>query len=693
MPFDAPELTSPERLVELTRTGLLDTEREVAYDRITNLASRTLCAPISLVSLIAGDRQFFKSSCGLPEELKRVRETPLSLSTCKHVVAGGKPLVVNDMLQDPVLKGSLSVKELGVRAYLGYPIRSRSGVVIGSFCVIDVKPREWTEDDTAFIEDLAEIVSAEIAMRFERNVAAKTADRLDLLLNSAGEGIFGINKEGRIIFCNNKCLSLLGYAGKEEVLGQDVYEMIVPELDGRKQTEVFSKPQTDDGGSEISVVGQEFMRKDGSRIPVEYTANPIIADGKIDGSIVLFADITARLEAEKNLSAALAAAQLAKHKAERADREKSKFLANMSHEIRTPMNAVIGFTELLDAHVTQPKAKRYLEVIRSSGSSLLNLINDILDLSKIESATVEMNPVSARIRELVKRVEALLGQAAKDKGIALKIRVNSDVPENVRIDVDRIRQVLVNLVGNAIKFTDKGHVALEIRSDNSQGKDLCSLEFEVSDTGVGIEVSDQKLIFKPFQQGSSATHVQEPGTGLGLSISRSIMRLAGGDLKVRSTPGVGSVFTATLPSVIVDPEFQGTAVQQRVYNFDDFAPADILIVDDNMLNRELLAGYFEDSDHQISFATDGAKAVELARHMKPTLILMDIRMPGMSGTEARDILAADKDHKDIPVIAVTASSMLGQERRLRKTFSGYIRKPVRPSDLYTELEKFLERRV
>lgn len=550
--------------------------------------------------------------------------------------------------------------------------------------------QEWTADNAAFVEDLAEVVSAEIAMRFERNVAAQNANRLELLLNSAGEGIFGIDEDGVCVFCNDKCLAILGYDDKEEFLNQNVYSLLLAET---IDSEIFASAKDVDPESSAAVVGREFLRKDGSRVPVEYKANSIKVDGEVHGSIVLFADITARLASQEELSDALAAAELAKHKAERADREKSKFLANMSHEIRTPMNAVIGFTELLEAHVTQPKAKRYLDVIRSSGSSLLNLINDILDLSKIESSIVEMNPVSASIHELAKRVEGLLGQAARDKGIALRINVDPDVPENVQIDVDRIRQVLVNLIGNAIKFTEKGHVALDIRSDNSQGKDLCNLILEVSDTGVGIEASDQKLIFKPFQQGSSAAHVQEPGTGLGLSISRSIMRLGGGDLKVRSTHGIGSVFTATLPSVVVDPNYQNPDTSKQVYDFNDFEPADILIVDDNMLNRELLAGYFEDSDHHITFANDGIKAVELARHTKPTLILMDIRMPGMSGTEARDILAADEDRRDIPVVAVTASSMLGQERRLKKTFNGYIRKPIRPSDLYTELEKHLKKRT
>ena len=689
-----PPFSPPNASPSLRRTGLLDSESEEAYDRLTKLASRSLDAPISLVSLVAGDRQFFKSACGLPEELAGVRETPLTHSTCKHVVATGKPLVVGDMHANTLLKDTPAVRELGVRAYLGYPIVSGSGKVIGSFCVIDTKPREWTGRESGLVEDLAAVVSAEIAMRVERNLAAETAGRLDLLLNSAGEGIYGIDREGNCTFCNEECLHLLGYGDRAELLGKNIHTLVHhTRSDGtdfpEDQCPIFRGLRD---GAETHVSGEVFWKKDGTPVPVEYRSSPVVRNGQVTGAVVLFADITRRLASERRLAEALEEAEFAKRKAERADREKSRFLANMSHEIRTPMNAVIGFTELLDPHVTNLKAQRYLEVIRSSGASLLNLINDILDLSKIESAAVELNPVPTDIRELAKRVQLLLSQTARDKGLDLRVEVDAAVPETVTLDVDRTRQVLVNLMGNAVKFTEKGSVALEITSRAEADAGMCSLVFKVKDTGIGIEEADLKEIFKPFHQGAGAQQVPEPGTGLGLSISRSIIRLCGGDLTVESSKGEGSVFSAVIPGVAIGRGKPETDVKSGRVNFDDFEAADILIVDDNMLNRELLAGYFDGSDHHVTFASDGAEAVSLARHLKPTLILMDIRMPGMSGTEARDILASEEEHADIPVIAVTASSMIGQERRLRKTFSGYIRKPIRPVDLYEELEKFLVKR-
>ncbi len=694
MPYDDPALLLPDRLAELERTGLLDSATEEAYDRLTKIATQSLGAPVSLVSLVAGDRQFFKSACGLPDELGGIRETPLSHSTCKHVVASGAPLIVGDMHEHPLLKDTLAVSELGVRAYLGYPLFSGPGIVIGSFCVIDMKPRVWTEREAGLVEDLAAVVSAEIAMRIERNIAAETAVRLELLLNSAGEGIYGIDRQGKCTFCNEECLDLLGYDSTSELLGKNIHALIHhTHADGTDFPEetcpIYRSLQS---GEDTHITGEIFWKKDGTPMPVEYRSSPVVVDGDVTGSVVLFADVSKRLANEQKLAEALEDAELAKRKAERADKEKSRFLANMSHEIRTPMNAVIGFTELLDPHVSNPKAQRYLEVIRTSGSSLLNLINDILDLSKIESAVMDLNPAPTDIRELVNRVQLLLSQTAQDKGLDLRIEIDPEVPTTAVLDVDRIRQVLVNLVGNAVKFTETGVVSLNVSMSAGASEDQCTLIFRVKDSGIGIEEADLKQIFKPFHQGSGAARVKEPGTGLGLSISQSIIRLCGGDLTVESKMGEGSVFTAMLPGLVIGNSSLESDKRVGRVDFDDFEPADILIVDDNMLNRELLAEYFDGSDHQITFSDNGEDAVRLARHMKPTLILMDIRMPGMSGTEAREILASEEEHSKLPVIAVTASSMIGQEGRIRKTFNGYLRKPVRPQELYEELEKFLVRK-
>lgn len=686
-------LSKPARLEALRKTGLLDTEREEAFDRLTKLASRSLDAPVAMVTLVDDTRQFFKSACGLPEPLATTRMTPLSHSFCRHVVISSKRLIVGDLRQHSLVRDNPAVHEFGVSAYLGFPISTHDGHVIGSLCVLDFKVREWTEREIELMEDLAAVVDSEIELRLSRTLSKENAERLEQLLNSTEEGIYGIDEKGWCTFANEACARMLGYDGRHQLVGKNMHELI------HHSHEDGSKFEEEDcpiygaflDGEAAHVTGEVFWKEDGTKFPVEYRSSPLTRAGALTGSVVLFSDITERIEVERRLEEAVETAERAKLRAEKSDRDKSRFLANMSHEIRTPMNAVIGFTELLSGHVETEKARRYLEVIRSSGSSLLNLINDILDLSKLESAEFEMNLQPCDIRELASRVRLLFSQSAQDKGLALRVNVGDEVPRLVTMDEERIRQVIVNLMGNAIKFTEKGTVALDIGCPE-KGEGKVTLEIAVTDTGIGIDETDRRKIFKPFQQGAGAGQITEEGTGLGLSISRSIVKLCGGDLEVESNVGRGSMFTARFPGVAVEAGGQVGERVRREVDFDDFEPADILIVDDNMLNRELLGGYFEGTEHQIRFAANGADAVEITRIANPTLILMDIRMPGMSGNEARDILAADERHGATPVIAVTASSMTGQERRLRKAFNGYIRKPIRPQDLYDELEKFLQKR-
>ncbi|WP_411826327.1 ATP-binding protein [Luteolibacter sp. AS25] len=684
------------RLVALRETGLLDTAPEDSFDRISNLARRVLGVPVALVSLVDEQRQFFKSACGLPQELAGLRETPLTHSFCQHVVNSAKALIVRNSLEHPLVKANLAVGELGVNAYLGFPILAGDGHVIGSFCVLDFKARDWTDAEIALVEDLAAVVTTEIELRVARKDAAEGAERLDLLLQSAGEGIYGMDMHGNCTFSNRKCAEMLGYDSPAEILGKNMHRLIHHTCADGSVFEEHECPiylgMKEDEVANIS--GEYFWRKDGTSFPVEYHSTPVTRNGEALGGVVIFTDITERLEKERELAEALKRAEQSRRRAEVADREKSRFLANMSHEIRTPMNAVIGFAELLDGHVQSDKGRRYLDVIRNSGTSLLNLINDILDLSKIESAQIDLNPLPCDIRQLADRVRLLLSHRFEEKGVLLDISIDPAVPQLVTIDEERIRQVIVNLVGNAMKFTEKGAVKMVI-STVADDEDVrrVLLKIEVSDTGVGIAEEDLGKIFKPFQQGASAGLISEGGTGLGLSISKSIVELCNGEIGVTSEEHVGSTFTVQIPGVLATSEAQLEAEKLLPSDFSDFEPSLILIVDDNMMNRELLSGYLEGSGHEIHLAKNGAEAVRKCSELKPRIVLMDIRMPGMSGTEAREVIASDSDLVDTRVIAVTASSMMGQERRLRNTFDGYIRKPLRPVDLYEELEKFLEKRT
>lgn len=376
-----------------------------------------------------------------------------------------------------------------------------------------------------------------------------------------------------------------------------------------------------------------------------------------------------------------------RERAERADREKSRFLASMSHEIRTPLNAMLGFTELLDTEVKGEKGRKYLRTVRESGESLIELINDVLDLSKIESGILELDPEPVNMRDFADTIEALFEPQAKEGGLDYEVDVRPECPKFLEIDSLRFRQILVNLVGNALKFTNKGSVSVVFDAENRTSSD-CTLSVRVRDTGRGIPEAAQKSIFKPFRQ-AKAEDEMIGGTGLGLSISQELARLMGGKLTLESEENVGSTFKLTLPNVEiaeeVEAEFSREENNQR--DFDLLVPSSVLVVDDNPFNRDLVAGYLEGSHHKTSFASNGKEALEQIARVEPDVVLMDIRMPVMDGQEARKRIKADEGMCNVPVIAVTASSLLRQEKTLRKQFDGYLRKPFSRAELFSALNR------
>ncbi len=378
-----------------------------------------------------------------------------------------------------------------------------------------------------------------------------------------------------------------------------------------------------------------------------------------------------------------------KNAAERADREKSKFLASMNHEIRTPLNAMLGFTELLTDEVKSERGRRFLSAIAESGRSLAELINDILDLSKIESGFLELDLEPLRISEFASSLELLFEGQAQDKGLEFRTEVSSNCPEVITIDGMRLRQILVNLIGNAIKFTDAGFVKVKFDATPSMAEKLCELRIVVEDSGCGIAREKQRLIFKPFLQARQSDEMRG-GTGLGLSISSELVNLMGGSIEVKSEPDKGACFSVMMPDVEVGgnaPDFG--ADEKTGWDFNHLEPSTILVVDDNSYNRDLVGGFFENTHHSVEFATNGRESLSKMERLDYDLVLMDIRMPVMDGEEARRRILDNPKLSHIPVIAITASSLLREERRLRKLFDGYLRKPFTGARLYSVIENVL----
>ena len=383
--------------------------------------------------------------------------------------------------------------------------------------------------------------------------------------------------------------------------------------------------------------------------------------------------------------------ELEKARAEKADQLKSRFLANMSHEIRTPMNAILGFADLLVDIVPSGRQHDYVEAIRTSGHSLLELINDILDLSRIEAGKLTLIPQPVDVREIVEALRVVLRQQAITKGLQLTCTTADEVPQILLIDGLRLRQILLNLTTNAVKFTSLGSVTVEVFGslENKNGP-YFHLQIRVSDTGIGIAQEHMARIFQPFEQATPGEASARQGTGLGLNITLKLVEMMGGTIDAVSKPGEGTVFFVNIPSVPIGavPETSGKTPLES--NLELLQAAHILVVDDQASNRSLIEGYFLNTHHRLTMASDGMEAIELARILKPDVILMDVRMPRMDGTWARELLKADPATRVIPVIAQTASSMADDAERLKKFFDGYLRKPFSRAQLFAALSMHLK---
>jgi CheY-like chemotaxis protein len=379
-----------------------------------------------------------------------------------------------------------------------------------------------------------------------------------------------------------------------------------------------------------------------------------------------------------------------------ANKAKSNFLANMSHEIRTPMNAIIGMDEMILRESNDPSISRFALDIRSASKTLLSIINDILDLSKIESGKMEIIPIEYDSASVFYDVTNMTRGKAEDKGLVFEVNVHNDTPVRLFGDEIRIRQVMLNIINNAIKYTEKGSVKVNISYEREQEILLVS----VSDTGIGIKPEDIDKLYNLFQRLEETKNRNIEGTGLGLNITKQLVEMMGGHIFVESTYGKGTTFNVEVPQKMINPcpigDFS-SHLNEAFSKKEDFKPAlvapkaRILIVDDNEMNLEVISGLLTDTRMKLTTATSGAECISLLRENDYDVILLDQMMPMMSGVET--LLTIRKDHlaDDTPVIALTADAIVGaKESYIKEGFSDYLSKPIMYDDLESVLLKYVD---
>ncbi len=537
-----------------------------------------------------------------------------------------------------------------------------------------VDPNDLSKGSIWIFYDLTERIQNEKALQKAKIKAEESELRYKMLHDASFGGIF-IHKNQIILDCNQGLTDITGYT-REELIDRDGLKLIKAEYHDRVKSFVKKGDQ-----NRFEAIG---LRKNGEEYPLRIDARNISYKGGEVRSVE-FRDITKEKEIEKQIIEA-------KEQAEVANRTKSEFLANMSHEIRTPMNAILGFSEILQEKTKDNhQYKEYIEGIYVAGKNLLRLINDILDLSKIESGKIEMQQEPVNIQTVVKEIHHMFRLKANNKKLQLTYNISENTPDVLLLDETRLRQILFNLVGNAVKFTEKGEIKINVKSNIQNQNKHVGLIIEVKDTGVGVPKEQQKIIFEPFVQQKGQRQSKYKGTGLGLSISKKLVEIMGGTISLQSEPGKGAVFTVSIPNVQIS-EFS-EAYRDDVLRLNisgiKFQSSKILYAEDDASNRQIIYAYLEDYDLKIEFAQNGFDALEMLEKDSFDLVLMDIEMPELDGIEASKRIRNSKTLKDIPILAISASILQTSEEYVLKYCNEFLKKPVSKRELIYFLAKYL----
>ncbi|MEM9819543.1 MAG: PAS domain S-box protein [Bacteroidota bacterium] len=545
----------------------------------------------------------------------------------------------------------------------GSPYRNGKGEIIGTMGVVN--------DISAQREVERKIVESE--------------QKLRKIINTSLDAVITIDEEGKVTEWSSQAEQTFGYT-REEALHQSMSTLIVPEAYRQgHDTGMKHFLRTGEGpvlNSRIEITG---LNKEGREFPIELSVSPMKIGGKYLFSAFI-RDITERKKAEEELIAAKQAAEQAQH-------AEQQFLTNMSHEIRTPMNAVIGMTHLLYETKPNESQKEYLDSLLFSADSLMGIINNILDLSKIEAGELEFEKRMFNLQELMKGLQQTFQFKVRDKAVSVVMEIDPKIENHLLGDAVRLNQILTNLLGNASKFTSKGTIGIKAKLMVDSHQQYI-IQFQVHDTGIGIDQKSLGLIFQNFKQADIDITRKFGGTGLGLAIVKQLVELQGGSIEVNSEKGKGSVFSVVLPFENAQVKLSEVEIREVPAKAENalLKSRSILVVEDNFMNQKLIRKIMDLWDCQYEIAGNGLEALERSKDKKFDLILMDIHMPEMDGCETTVAIRKDSSHAnhESPIIALTAAALLDEKNRaLESGMNDFLTKPFSPKQLHKMIVKWI----
>ena len=603
-------------------------------------------------------------------------EFPTRKTLTGYVIKHDKALLANEIVLDELTeKGEIEIVGSPSLIWLGVPLKSKDDIIGALVVQSYTDPYAFNNDDLEMLQFVSTQVGISIERKQAENALKESEKKYRELADFLPEVVFELNTENRLTYLNKKGFEKFGITQKNLDQGIDIIEHMHPDFRQRAIKEIQDRFNEKELESDHEYV---VVTKDGKQFSAMIYAELVKADNQIKGLRCILVDITKLKESEHTLLKA-------KLKAEESDKLKTAFLSNMSHEIRTPMNAIIGFSSLLADEQLSPAEKlEYIDLINENGNVLLNLINDIIDIAKIETGEMPLSESSCALNQMMDQLaEFYQGKKQNHEVEIVAEKTNPDKNFAIITDPLRLRQVLSNLIGNALKFTKKGSISFGYKI-----KDNNSLEFFVKDTGIGIPLKSQSLIFDRFRQADDSFTRKFGGTGLGLTISKNLINLLGGEIWVDSIPEKGSTFYFTIPykSVIQKEVIVANTVRKTIYEWHDKL---VLIAEDVESNFQFLEAVLRKTGCKLIWAKDGAEAVEVCKN-NPTidLILMDIQMPVMNGYEAMRKIKCFR--KELPIISQTAYAMLGErELSFEAGCDDYLSKPIRTGELLSTLSKYL----